>query len=58
MDLLFEARPKELHSIWVEVQEQLTARRRNAGGVRSISKQETKQLGNLGEVQEVTLAAN
>lgn len=50
--------PQGTQRTWV-AQEQLTVRAGNAGGVLvTFNQEKTKQLGNLGEVQEVTFAAN
>lgn len=50
--------PQGTQRTWV-AQEQLTVRAGNAGGVLvTFNHEKTKQLGNLGEVQEVTFAAN
>jgi cytoskeletal protein RodZ len=50
--------PQGTQRTWV-AQEQLTVRAGNAGGVLvTFNHEKAKQLGNLGEVQEVTFAAN
>lgn len=49
--------PQGTQRTWV-AQERLTVRAGNAGSVLVTFNQKTKQLGNLGEVQEVTFAAN
>ncbi len=50
--------PQGSQRTWV-AQEQLTVRAGNAGGVLvTFNQDKAKQLGNLGEVQEVTFAAN
>lgn len=50
--------PQGTQRTWV-AQKQLTVRAGNAGGVLvTFNQEQAKQLGNLGEVQEVTFAAN